>query len=86
MWNFELRRELNGLADLIYVIRASGLIIQEALKMEDENGWKRLDLHLLAHLARAGLAADLHGPGLRDVCKCILNGVHRIGLREGFRG
>ena len=48
-WNFELRRELNTLADLMYAIR--GRVVQEALKMENENGWKLLDLHLLAHLA-----------------------------------
>ena len=30
--------------------------------MEDENGWKHLEKHLLAHLARAGLI-DLHGLG-----------------------
>lgn len=53
--------------------------------MEDENGWKRLDLHLLARPARAGLAA-LHGLELRNVCERVLNGVYRIGLREEFRG
>jgi hypothetical protein len=53
--------------------------------MEDKNGWKRLDLHLLARLARAGLA-DLRGLRLRDMCECVLNGVYRIGLREGFGG
>jgi hypothetical protein len=52
--------------------------------MEGENGWKRLDLHLLARPARAGLA-DLHGLELRDVCERVLNGVYRIGLREEFR-
>jgi hypothetical protein len=57
----------------------------KALKMEDKNGWKRLDLHLLARLARAGLA-DLRGLRLRDMCECVLNGVYRIGLREGFGG
>ena len=51
--------------------------------MEDQNGWKRLEKHLLAPLARAGWAG-LHGLGLRDECKCILDGVYRIGLREGF--
>jgi hypothetical protein len=51
--------------------------------MEDENGWKRLGKHTLAHLARAGLA-DLHGLGLRNVCERVFNGVYRIGLREDF--
>ena len=51
--------------------------------MKDENGWKRLEKHLSARLARAGLA-DLHGLVLRDVCQCVLNGVHRTGLRERY--
>jgi hypothetical protein len=45
--------------------------------MEDENGWKRLDLYfkLLAHPARAGLA-DSHGLELQFVrCERALNGV-----------
>ena len=33
--------------------------------MEDENGRKYLEKHLLARLARAGLA-DMHELGLRD--------------------
>jgi hypothetical protein len=64
-------------ADLIYPIR----IIQEALKVEDKNGWQRLKKHLLARLARAGVA-DLHGLSLRDVRQCILNSVYRIRLRK----
>jgi hypothetical protein len=51
--------------------------------MEDENGWKRLEKYMLACFVRTGLA-DLYGLGLRDVCECILNGVYRIGLREGL--
>ena len=47
-WDFELRRELNWLADLIYSIR--GRIEQEPLKMEDKNGWQRLEKHLLARI------------------------------------
>jgi hypothetical protein len=44
--------------------------------MEDENGGKGLNLlHLLDCLARAGLA-DLHRSRLRDVIKCVLNGVY----------
>jgi hypothetical protein len=79
--DFELRRELNRLADLIYSIR--GRIVQEPLKMKDKNGWQRLEKHLLARIARVGWA-DLHGLGLRDECKCVLDGMHRIGLCEGF--
>jgi hypothetical protein len=52
--------------------------------MEDENGWERLEKHLLVRLARAG-SADLHGLGLGDVCKSVFNGVYRIGLREGLK-
>jgi hypothetical protein len=76
---FELRRELNRLPDLIYAIR--GCIVQEALEMEDKNGWKRFEKHLLALLAWAGLVG-LYGLGLRDVYECVLNSVHQIGLRE----
>ena len=55
--------------------------------MENKNGWKRLEKHLLARLARAGLAdLDLHGLGLQDVCECVLNVVYRIGLRKEFGG
>lgn len=48
-WNVELRTEKNKLADLYYTIR--GHVIQKALKVEDENGWKHLNVHLLARLA-----------------------------------
>ena len=51
--------------------------------MEDKNGWKRLEKHLLARLSRAGFI-DLHWLGLRDVRECVLNSVYRIGLRETF--
>jgi hypothetical protein len=43
--------------------------------MEDENGWKGLDLYLLAYITWAQLA-DLYGLGLRDVRKCVFNGVY----------
>jgi hypothetical protein len=72
-WDFELRRELNRLVDLFYAIRCR--IVQEALKMKDENGWQRLEKDLLACLARAGLA-NLHGVGLRDVCECGMNSAY----------
>jgi hypothetical protein len=57
-WDFQLRRKLNRLAHLNYAIR--GRIVLEALKMEDENGRKRLNLHLLDRLSRAGLV-DQYG-------------------------
>jgi hypothetical protein len=78
-WDFKLRRELNWLANLNYAVR--GRIVQETLKMENENRWKHLEKHLLARLARVGLA-NLHGLGLREVRECVLNGVYRIGLGE----
>jgi hypothetical protein len=53
--------------------------------MEDQNGWKHLEKHLLAPLARARWAG-LHGLGLRDECKCVLDAVYRIGLHEGSEG
>ena len=72
-WDFELRREPNRLANLNYSIRCR--IVHEALKMEDENKWKRFDLHFLA-------LADLHWLGRRDVRECVSNGVYRIGLQD----
>ena len=79
-WDFELRCELNWLVDLFYLVR--GRIVQEALKMEHENWWKRLQKHLLARLGRAELA-DLHRLGLRDLCERVLNSVYRLRLGEG---
>jgi hypothetical protein len=49
--------------------------------MQDESRWKLIENHLLARLARDGLAA-LRGLGLRHVCERVLDGVYRIGLRE----
>ena len=82
-WYFKLRREQNGLSDFNYAIRCR--IVQEPVKMEDENRWKSLNLNLLAHIARAQLA-DLYGLWLRDVRNCVFNRVYRIGLREDFGG
>jgi hypothetical protein len=48
-WYFELRRELNRLADLNYAIR--DYVVQEALEAEDENGWKHLNVRFPARLA-----------------------------------
>ena len=42
---FELRPELDGLANLDYSLR--GCVVLEALEVQDENGWERLDVHLL---------------------------------------
>jgi hypothetical protein len=53
--------------------------------MEDKNWWKRLEVYLMARIARAGLA-DLHRLGLRNICERVLNGVYRIVLSEGFEG
>ena len=81
MWYFELWRELNSFADLNYTIR--GHIIQETLKMEHENRWKRLDEHLLARLAIAR-RTEPHGLQVRDACEYVLYNLDRIVLLEGF--
>jgi hypothetical protein len=80
-WDFELRCELNMLADLDYAIR--GHIIQEALKVEDKNGWKHFDEYLLARLAEVR-RAELHRLQVRDPCKCVFYSVHRIMLWTGL--
>ena len=82
-WDFELRREMNRFADLNYAIR--GCIVQEPLKVEDKDRWKRLEKYLLARFARVGLA-DLYGLGVRDVCECVFNGLYRIGLHKRVGG
>ena len=81
-WDFEFWCESNGLADPIYALR--GRIVHEALKMENKNLWKRVEKHLLGCVVRARLA-DPHGLWLYDACKCVLNGVHRIGLHKRIR-
>jgi hypothetical protein len=43
--------------------------------MEDQNGWKHLNLHVLARLAR-GRLAGLPGLGLQDVCESVFDGMH----------
>lgn len=78
-WYFKLRRELDGFADLDYATRSR--VVQEALEMKDENGWERLDQHLLARFTRAR-GSDLHGLRLRDVCECVLDCVYGIALKE----
>jgi hypothetical protein len=62
-WDFELRGKLDRFADLDYATRVR--IVQEALQMEDEHRWKRLDEHrdLLARFTRVRWA-DLYRLGL----------------------
>ena len=67
------------LADLNYATR--GHIIQEPLKMEDKNGWKLLDEHLLARLAEAR-RSELDRLQVRDACECVFYSVHRIVLES----
>jgi hypothetical protein len=85
-WDFELWREPNMLADLNYAIR--GHVIQEALKVEDENRRKHLDLHLLARLRLERLArarwTKLHRLQVRDPCECVFYSMHRIMLLDSF--
>ena len=76
-WYLELRREPDRLADLNYAIR--DYVVQEALEVEDENGWKHLNVRLPARLTWDELASA-HWLELRDVCECVLNDVYRIGL------
>ena len=67
------------LADLNYAIR--GNIIQEPLKVENENGWKHLDVHLLARLSEARWT-ELYRLQVRDACECVFHSVHRIVLLD----
>jgi len=48
-WNFEFRSEPDRLVDLDHA--TCGRIVDEALELEDEYGWKVLDEHLLACFA-----------------------------------
>jgi hypothetical protein len=76
-WDFEPGGKLDRLADLNYT--ACDHIVPETLEMENENGWKRLDEHLLARIAHAGWST-LHGLRLGDAHESVLNGEHRIRL------
>ena len=76
-WDFELGGKLDRLADLNYT--ACGRIVLETLQMENENGWKRLDKHLLARIAKAGWAI-LHGLRPGEANEGVLNGEYRIRL------
>ena len=78
-WNFKFQRKLNRLADLDCAFR--GLIVQEALEIEHENGWRRLDDQLLACLARR---TELNSLQVRNAFECVFYGVYRIVLSEGL--
>ena len=75
----ELGRKLDMLADLNYT--ACGHIVPESLEMENENGWKCLDEHLLVciQVNRLGWAVP-HGLRLGDAHEGVLNGEYRIRL------
>ena len=72
-WDVELGGNLDRVADLDYT--ACSRIVPETLEMENENGWKRLDEHLLARIrvTRAGWAV-LRGLWLADAHEGVLNG------------
>ena len=75
--DFELGGEADRLADLNYT--ACGRIVLETLEMENENGWKRLDEHLLTRIVQAGWVI-LHGLRPGDAHEGVLNGEYRIRL------
>jgi hypothetical protein len=50
--------------------------------MEDENGWKRLDKHLLARLTEAR-RTEVRRLQVRDARDCVFYSVHRIMLWIG---
>ena len=81
-WDVEFRVKLDMLSDLNYA--ACRCIIPETLEMENENGWKRLNEHLLIRIrfTRAGWAgwAVLHGPRLGDAHESVLNCEYRTRL------
>ena len=70
-WDFELGGKVDKFADLNYT--ACGRIVLKTLEMENENGWKRLDEHLLACIAEAR-SAILHGLRLGDAHEGVFNG------------
>jgi hypothetical protein len=78
-WDVKLGGKSDRLPDLNYT--ACGRIVPETLEMENENGWKRLDAHLLARIrvTRAGWAV-LHRLRPRDAHEGVLNGEYRIRL------
>ena len=78
-WDVELGVKLDMLADLNYA--ACGCIVPKTLEMENENGWKRLNKHLLARIrvTRAGWAVQ-HGLRPGDAHESVLNCEYRIRL------
>ena len=80
-WDFELWRELNRLAVLLTAIRCG--IIQEPLKMEDENERESLDQNLLARLTQAR-RTELDRLQMRDTCECVFYSVYRTVLSNNF--
>ena len=51
-WDFELKFKPDGLSDLYYTVRSC--IVSVTLDIENENGWKRRDEHLLPRIGKAG--------------------------------
>ena len=75
----ELRVKLDMLADLNY--SACGCIVTETLEMENENGWKRLNEHLLVRIrVTRARCAVLHRLRLGDAHESVLNCEYRIRL------
>ena len=83
-WDVELRVKLDMLADLNYA--TCGFIVPETLEMENENGWKRLNEHLLARIwvTRARWTV-LDGLQLGDAHESVLNCEYRIRLWTVWR-
>ena len=78
-WDVELEGKSDRLADLDYT--ACGRIVPESLEMENENGWKHLDEHLLARIRVAQARWDvLHGLRLGDAHEGVLDSKYRIRL------
>ena len=76
-WDFDLWGKVDRLPDLNYT--AYSRIVPETLKVENENGRKRLNEQCLARNAQAGRAI-LHGLRPGDAHEGVLNGVYRIRL------
>ena len=68
---------MDGLSDLRYTARRC--IVPETVEMENENGWKHRDEHLLPRIAQAGRAV-LHRLRLGDAHEGVFNGDNRIRL------
>ena len=70
-WDFELRGKADKLADLNYT--ACGCIVPETLEMENENGWKCLDEHLLARIRVSRAGRTVLRLGLGDAHEGVLD-------------